>query len=394
VNQERFDNLTRALATKRISRWQLLKGLVAGAVVAGPFAGRARPAEADFFECGPRMLARCIERVKKTYALDSLLCKLTQTNPQDRRECEVNAKNRKLRGLEECRTQKHCSGCDACNEVLEICETTCRECQTCQGSTCVEKLCGSCETCQANNCVPIPGGQLCGEACCGSCQKCEGGQCRNCNACETCENGTCTPIDCGDPCLECRNGACFPKDCGDCETCQDGACVPKTCTGPCETCQDGACTTSCSACEGCVAENDPVGGVTFRCAPVQCPTPLVLNAETCECECPPENLCGGTCVDSQTDPHNCGSCGNVCGFQAVCQGGTCVCPEGLASCPDGSCVDCAGLMCAPNSSGGRACCGPTEICNGVCCHPGSGERYCCPNGCSNSYDPDTCRIIR
>src|SRR5687768_11714563 len=33
MNQERFDDLTRALATTPLSRWQVLKGLLAGAVV-------------------------------------------------------------------------------------------------------------------------------------------------------------------------------------------------------------------------------------------------------------------------------------------------------------------------------------------------------------------------
>ena len=33
MNQERFDELTRALATTPLSRWQVLEGLLAGTVV-------------------------------------------------------------------------------------------------------------------------------------------------------------------------------------------------------------------------------------------------------------------------------------------------------------------------------------------------------------------------
>jgi hypothetical protein len=34
-------------------------------------------------------------------------------------------------------------------------------------------------------------------------------------------------------------------------------------------------------------------------------------------------VCGGNCVDTQTDPNNCGSCGNVCSPGRTCSSGTC-----------------------------------------------------------------------
>ncbi|MDQ3796578.1 MAG: hypothetical protein M3294_03125 [Pseudomonadota bacterium] len=30
------------------------------------------------------------------------------------------------------------------------------------------------------------------------------------------------------------------------------------------------------------------------------------------------------CVNVETDPNNCGACGNACGTAQVCQGGQCV----------------------------------------------------------------------
>jgi hypothetical protein len=40
--------------------------------------------------------------------------------------------------------------------------------------------------------------------------------------------------------------------------------------------------------------------------------------------CPaPRTSCDGACLDTQSDPANCGACGNVCGSMTVCAAGTC-----------------------------------------------------------------------
>ena len=40
--------------------------------------------------------------------------------------------------------------------------------------------------------------------------------------------------------------------------------------------------------------------------------------------CPPgQTLCSGVCKNLNTDPDNCGSCGNVCPQGDVCSGGVC-----------------------------------------------------------------------
>ena len=44
------------------------------------------------------------------------------------------------------------------------------------------------------------------------------------------------------------------------------------------------------------------------------------------CVCPGQlKACNGACVDTKTDPANCGTCGNVCGSDQACSNGTCVC---------------------------------------------------------------------
>jgi hypothetical protein len=50
---------------------------------------------------------------------------------------------------------------------------------------------------------------------------------------------------------------------------------------------------------------------------------------------PPLASCGGGCVQLQTDPMNCGSCGRACAANDLCSAGACVpagCPAGFADC--------------------------------------------------------------
>jgi hypothetical protein len=48
--------------------------------------------------------------------------------------------------------------------------------------------------------------------------------------------------------------------------------------------------------------------------------------------------CGGVCVDTYSDPSNCGSCGVSCQDGQICSNGACVCPSGLTLC-NGECVN-------------------------------------------------------
>src|SRR5687767_998891 len=49
-----------------------------------------------------------------------------------------------------------------------------------------------------------------------------------------------------------------------------------------------------------------------------------------------EMICNNTCINTNTDNNNCGSCGNAC-TGGTCQSGIC-CPTGQTNC-GGTCVD-------------------------------------------------------
>jgi len=74
--------------------------------------------------------------------------------------------------------------------------------------------------------------------------------------------------------------------------------------------------------------------------------------------------CGDTCVATQTDNSNCGSCGSACSGGNVCVAGACVCPVGQGVC-NGICTAVAS---DPNNCGSCGLkCGPDQACNqGIC----------------------------
>ncbi len=74
--------------------------------------------------------------------------------------------------------------------------------------------------------------------------------------------------------------------------------------------------------------------------------------------------CGDTCVATQTDNSNCGSCGSACSGGNVCVAGACVCPVGQGVC-NGICT---AVSTDPNNCGSCGLkCSAGQACNqGVC----------------------------
>jgi hypothetical protein len=94
------------------------------------------------------------------------------------------------------------------------------------------------------------------------------------------------------------------------------------------------------------------------------------SGASAEAGCPGTLLsCPAGCVDPQTDPKNCGGCGQLCNALQSCVGGSCVEPcngAGQATCA-GTCVD---EETDPGNCGscGHAC-NDGEVCSGGACGP-------------------------
>jgi len=203
---------------------------------------------------------------------------------------------------------------------------------------------------------------------------------------QMCRNGMCVACTCSPPApapcptgqIVC-NGTCVDprtdsRNCGSCgticpsgQTCRSGACsTPTFCTpGAGQACYTGpAGTQGVGICQAgtqtCLADGSAWGACTGQQTP---------RAEICgnglddDCDgvvdngcCPSGTTnCGGTCVNTSSDPANCGACGQVCAAPnatATCVQGTC----NIGGCSPGF-VDCNGVVADGCECEGTACCG-------------------------------------
>jgi hypothetical protein len=175
-----------------------------------------------------------------------------------------------------------------------------------------------------------------------------------CAAGEICRSSQCEHNPCGDGQHEC-SGACYPDD------------DPLHCGGSC----------------------------------IQCPVPAAHGtaaciANRCELDCDPGFVqCPGACVDLNTDPRNCGSCGHECLATQICRNSNCTsnaCGSTMHECPGVGCVSntstaTCGSSCTPCPvpSGGTATCDGVSC--GVSCASGS---HVCDGSCVTNYSTATC----
>lgn len=316
-------------------------------------------------------------------------------------------------------SSEQCNGRDDnCNGQVD--EAPVRDCES--GFVCVSGGC-ACPTGRAQCAANAPGGSQCFDlqtardncgACgrsCGSMGACVGGRC-------SCASGTTL---CGD--LRCINTQTDRYNCGACGTsCANGAtCMAGTCR-----CPDGqaVCGTycvnirtdvsNCGSCGNrCMATSDvDAGMMTEACV-----------AGTCGCAsgtaCPTSSGSGYTCLDTSSDPENCGTCGHHCVTGATCTAGACACPMGQTVCGSG-CVDtrwnsancgacgmacptgqycnfgsCATCVATGNSAGEAmlhgvsSCCSNHVSSSNICTIP-IGQRGCTQRSdCDASYFPTT-----
>ncbi|MBI5478109.1 MAG: hypothetical protein HY906_04595, partial [Deltaproteobacteria bacterium] len=172
----------------------------------------------------------------------------------------------------------------------------------------------------------------------------------NCDG--TCTDPTTDRLHCGrcdvacDAGQICRSSSCEHNPCGDGQHECSGTCYP----------DDDAlhCGQSCTAC--------PVPAVhgTASCVDGRCQ----IDCDAGFVECP------GACVDLNTDPDNCGTCGWECTSAQVCRSSNCVanpCGTGYHDCPPAGCVtnndpNHCGASCAPCPADNG-----TATCDGVSC---------------------------
>jgi hypothetical protein len=411
MNQERFDDLTRALATTQLSRWQVLKAVGAGALLG--FFGMVSPrwtpvAEAKKVRCDLLAYRACVHEAEQTafdvfdFCMDQAgtFCALNPRNPaceevggQTYREldCRAGYDFHRTHLLSRCEKErdKPCAKGTSCADVGDpagfgLC---CSEGEVGCGGTC----CPSGQSCCNGTCCSS------GQECCnGSCKDTKGNDPQNCGGCGSvcpsgeCESGVCTDPGCDPPCGQCErceavtdpeggtNFECVPIPeaqpcgeacCGSCQKCVDGQC--RNCNPACETCEGGVCT--------------PIPGAV-PCGDGCCAGSCV----TCD---------GGQCRSCDDNPPNCETCQGGSCVQKQCPGNkvldpsgqtcNCVCPEGWETCgPSDVCCDNANCQWCQSTSGGYMCKGcpaNTTCCDGNCHHLPSDQLHC--GGCgSNCFE--------
>lgn len=147
-----------------------------------------------------------------------------------------------------------------------------------------------------------------------------------------------------------------------------------------------------------ICDEVPDSPGSYECQCPQCPAGMRPDPTTCQCLCTSTTdcaaiglgtaCCGDTCVDTNADPNNCGSCGHVCGHGQPCENGNCTGCQQNSDCSTGEI--CCTSMCANIETDVNNCgscgnqCQSGQMCqSGSCtgctsdsdCGPGEG---CCP----------------
>lgn len=239
-----------------------------------------------------------------------------------------------------------------CDGVERGCAASCvtdlaclseRWCGGSEPATCLNPLlgpgapCSRDRQCASGLCVD---GVCCTSRCAEDCRACnlpgQEGLCAGETGTQSADGGFCVDgLSCLEPCF------------GDCQRCvaSTGLCAPRTDNGRLAACgnfacgspADGGCFESCvpGTAQGCVSGQYCQAGATPQCQ--------LLKPHGAACashlECVSGTCCGGSCVDTSTNPNHCGGCGSDCwsngsGYGSSCFNGAC-----CEYCDGSECVD-------------------------------------------------------
>ncbi len=152
----------------------------------------------------------------------------------------------------------------------------------------------------------------------------------------------------------------------------------------------GGCTAAQTSCAGACVDTQSDPRNCGACANA-CPAGQVCAAGNCASTCigAGGTLCNGACVNTATDGANCGACGSACGAGASCTAGTCVtaCSGSQTRCGTGATAVCANTLLDPAHCGacGTACSSGEACVAGACaltCTGGTGT--VCSGQCVNT----------
>ena len=252
--------------------------------------------------------------------------------------------------------------CTKCTGILKCtngsCSSTCKSDQeTCTDSNHVE-YCAILAT-DTNDCGRC--GNVCSpERVLGSSQTaCINGECKAtyCNPTHFLDNGTCTlntNEHCGDYSIQCN----VENATNSCDT----STTPPKCTFDCHSgfskSSDGTRCNNVSHCNGinCTQITGWESGDCNNgtCIIEKCKDNFVLKSNRCEPCAPNQSVCNNTCIDTQTNIYNCGSCDNTCSVNKVdnstsveCKGGQCIAThcDSNSYLQDGKCSKSTPLIC-------------------------------------------------
>lgn len=153
-----------------------------------------------------------------------------------------------------------------------------------------------------------------------------------------------------------------------------------------QTCCDGFCVETSSNPKNCGECGRGCPGTT--CSSGQCTNTCALGFLDCD-----KNAFTGCEANSASDPENCGSCGAKCSFDQTCELGKCACPQGSDNC-DGKLETGCETNLASDAANCGSCgksCGPNQVCSaGKCaCDTGFGDCNSDPNdGCEAKLAED------